>query len=124
MGGGRLELVCLQADGLLDCRVRGGKDQHPEPVGVGAIVVGVRHRQGQDLSLYVEGLAEQPGLFLAGRQGVPRWDSRNRYSFEGLIVAALPFAKEKLIEKAAAIEEKKKRLERKKPKLVVNNAEQ
>jgi DNA-binding transcriptional regulator YhcF (GntR family) len=48
----------------------------------------------------------------------------NRYSFEGLIVAALPFAKEKLIEKAAAIEEKKKRLERKKPKLVVNNAEQ
>jgi hypothetical protein len=47
----------------------------------------------------------------------------NRYSFEGLIVAAHPFAKEKLIEKAA-IEEKKKRLERKKPKLVVNNAEQ
>jgi hypothetical protein len=45
----------------------------------------------------------------------------NRYSFEGLIAAALPFAKEKLIEKAKAIEEKKKRLERKKPKLVVDN---
>jgi DNA-binding transcriptional regulator YhcF (GntR family) len=47
----------------------------------------------------------------------------NHYSFEGLIAAAQPFAKEKLVEKAKAIEEKKKRLERKKPKLVVDNSE-
>jgi hypothetical protein len=46
----------------------------------------------------------------------------NLYSFEGLIAATLPYAREKLIEKAKAIEEKNKRLERKRPKLVVDNA--
>jgi DNA-binding MarR family transcriptional regulator len=45
----------------------------------------------------------------------------NLYSFGGLIKAALPYAEEKLAEIAAAQEAKKKRLERKKPKLVVNN---
>lgn len=43
----------------------------------------------------------------------------NVYSFEGLIEAARPFAVEKLAEITAAAEAKKKRLERKKPKLVV-----
>jgi DNA-binding transcriptional ArsR family regulator len=46
----------------------------------------------------------------------------NLYSFEGLIIAAQPFAKEKLVEKAKAIDEKNKRLERKKPKLVIDNS--
>lgn len=45
----------------------------------------------------------------------------NLYSFEGLIAAARPFAEEKIAEIAAATEAKRKRLERKKPKLVVSN---
>lgn len=45
----------------------------------------------------------------------------NFYNFEGLIKAARPFAEEKLAEIATNVEAKKKRLERKKPKLVVNN---
>jgi predicted transcriptional regulator len=45
----------------------------------------------------------------------------NLYSFKGLIEAALPYAQEKLAEKAAHMEAKKKRLERKRPKLVVDN---
>jgi DNA-binding MarR family transcriptional regulator len=45
----------------------------------------------------------------------------NLYSFRGLIAAARPFAEEKLAEIAANAEAKKQRLERKKPKLVVNN---
>jgi hypothetical protein len=40
-----------------------------------------------------------------------------------LIAAALPFAEEKIAEKKAAMDAKAKRLERKKPKLVVNNEE-
>jgi hypothetical protein len=51
IGDGRLELVCLQADGLLDCRIGGGKDQRPRPVRLGAPVVRVRQRHGQDFPL-------------------------------------------------------------------------
>lgn len=46
----------------------------------------------------------------------------NLYSFEGLIEKALPFAEEKMAEIAIATAAKKKRLERKKPKIVVNNS--
>lgn len=45
----------------------------------------------------------------------------NIYSFEGLIEAARPFAEEKIAEIASATAAKKKRLERKRPKIVVNN---
>jgi len=47
----------------------------------------------------------------------------NVYSFKGLIAAARPYAEEILAKKAEAIENKKKRLASKKPKLVVNNAD-
>ncbi|WP_292516530.1 helix-turn-helix domain-containing protein [Mesorhizobium sp.] len=46
----------------------------------------------------------------------------NRYNFEGLIEAAKPYAVEKLAEMKKAAEAKKDRLERKKPRLVVDNA--
>jgi hypothetical protein len=46
----------------------------------------------------------------------------NLYSFQGLIAAATPFAQEALVTRAKAVEAKKKRLESKKPKLVVDNA--
>jgi hypothetical protein len=44
-----LSWFALHADGLFYCRVGGGEDQRPEPVRIDAIVVWVRHRQGQDL---------------------------------------------------------------------------
>ena len=47
----------------------------------------------------------------------------NLYSFKGLIAAATPYAKEALEVRAQAAKAKKKRLESKKPKLVVNNPE-
>jgi hypothetical protein len=56
----------LQANGLLDCRVGGGQDQHPDSVSLDAIVVWVRHRQGQDFALAIEGLIEEPCQFFAG----------------------------------------------------------
>jgi DNA-binding transcriptional regulator YhcF (GntR family) len=45
----------------------------------------------------------------------------NRYDFSGLIAAATPYAEEKVQEIEAAVEAKRKRLARKKPKLVVVN---
>ncbi len=45
----------------------------------------------------------------------------NRYDFSGLIAAARPYAEEKVQEIEAAIEAKRKRLARKKPKLIVSN---
>jgi hypothetical protein len=50
----------------------------------------------------------------------PRHET-NLYSFKGLIAAATPQAIEVLEVRAQAAEAKKKRLESKKPKLVVNN---
>jgi hypothetical protein len=47
----------------------------------------------------------------------------NLYSFKGLIAAATPYAKEALEVRAQTAKGKKKRLESKKPKLVVNNPE-
>ena len=47
----------------------------------------------------------------------------NLNSFKGLIAAATPYAKEALEVRAQAAKAKKKRLESKKPKLVVNNPE-
>ena len=47
----------------------------------------------------------------------------NLYSFKGPIAAATPYAKEALEVRAQPAKAKKKRLESKKPKLVVNNPE-
>ena len=56
IGGGRLELVCSQADGLLDCRIGGGEKQHPDSVSLDAIVIWVRHGHRQDFPFAIEGL--------------------------------------------------------------------
>jgi hypothetical protein len=47
----------------------------------------------------------------------------NLHSFKGLIAVATPYAKEALEVRAPAAKVKKKRVESKKPKLVVNNPE-
>jgi DNA-binding Lrp family transcriptional regulator len=45
----------------------------------------------------------------------------NRYHFDGLIAAAKPYAEEKVREIASATEDKRQRVARKKPRLVVKN---
>lgn len=55
------------------------------------------------------------------RRNTKGGSTTNLYGFAGLIKAALPFAEEKLAEIAATTEAKKERLERKKPKLIINN---
>lgn len=57
------------------------------------------------------------------RRNTPRGRVTNLYSFDGLILAMTPFAKEKVEESKAKAEATKQRLARKKPKLVVNNDE-
>ncbi|MGR9438406.1 helix-turn-helix domain-containing protein (plasmid) [Rhizobium leguminosarum] len=57
------------------------------------------------------------------RRNTPRGSITNLYSFDGLIQAVTPFAKEKVEESKAKAEATKQRLARKKPKLVVNNDE-
>jgi hypothetical protein len=71
IGGGRLELACARADGLLDCRIGGGEDQRPRAVRLGAIVAWVRQGHGQDVPLCVEGLVEEPCLIFTGGHGLP-----------------------------------------------------
>ena len=94
-------------------------DNLPHPsVETIATAIGVKPRTVQKR---IKALQELKMITRLERRRSNNSSDTNRYSFGGLITAALPYAKEKLIEKAAAIEEKKKRLERKKPKLVVNN---
>jgi hypothetical protein len=74
--GGRGELVRPQVDGLLDCAVGRVKDQCPDPVGLGAIIVRVRQGNRQDFPLAIERLVQQPCQFFAGRHGTGRSSGR------------------------------------------------
>jgi predicted transcriptional regulator len=53
------------------------------------------------------------------RRNTPTGSSTNQYSFEGLIRAALPFAKEKIAAKQEREMAEQERLKRKKPRLSV-----
>jgi DNA-binding transcriptional ArsR family regulator len=95
-------------------------DNLPHPsVGRIANALGVKPRTIQKR---IKALQAAKMITRAERRRGDNGNDTNLYSFEGLIAATLPYAREKLIEKAKAIEEKNKRLERKKPKLVVDNA--
>ncbi len=83
-----------------------------------ATAIGVKPRTVQKR---IKALQELGLLKREERRFTKTGSTTNLYSFEGLIKAAQPYAKEKLVEIATNVEAKKKRLERKKPRLIVNN---
>lgn len=90
---------------------------HPS-VGTIATAVGVRPRTVQKR---IKALEELGLMKREERRYTKNGSTTNLYSFEGLIEAAKPFAKEKQAEKAKTQEAKKARIARKKPRLVVDN---
>jgi hypothetical protein len=88
---------------------------HPDPGRNHAVVRQATKRQ---ISLEALNLIERHPGPLASKN-----NETTLYSFKGLIAAATPYAKEALEVRAQAAKAKKKRLESKKPKLVVNNPE-
>ena len=95
------------------------QDNLPHPsVETIASAIGVKPRTVQKR---IKALQELQLLRRHERRRSNKSSDTNLYSFEGLIAAAMPFAKEKVAQKTAAIEQKKERLKSKRPKLVVNN---
>jgi hypothetical protein len=88
---------------------------HPDPGRNHAVVRQATKRQ---ISLEALNFIERHPGPLASKN-----NETNLYSFKGLIAAATPYAKGALEVRAQAAKAKKKRLESKKPKLVVNNPE-
>lgn len=63
---------------------------------------------------------EKDGLIFREQRRIPGKGSKpNIYHFDGLIKAAVPFAKEKLAERKRRVEENEKRMRSKRPKLSV-----
>lgn len=72
---------------------------------------------GRTVQKRVKALQELGLLTRTERRNTRFGSDTNLYSFEGLIAASLPFAKEKLAERARRDQEERERVARKKPRL-------
>ena len=81
-----------------------------------ALAIGIKPRTVQKR---IKALHELGLLTRIERRHTRFGSDTNLYSFEGLIKAALPYAEEKLAERAKRAEAEKDRIARKKPKLTV-----